>query len=380
MRCLQNIKKQYSNLQIEEMKIKIDKIMSASPISLDTDKLIRTFEHLTDSLSNELENIKKSPINKTMENLISQPEIKPLNNDIFWHIGNAYQQPLQNLVNQAQFDTKKSNLATNDHIRISETNTHNINLPTPVHSTTNTYSQAQAYYPKAPSHTPIQTQSLVHTPIQTQSLVHTPIQAETPTQLQIPVQTPVQTAPQKKRPTHLPAFQPTPVTSIRDQTPYNSTTPQQNIYNGLQQAFPQNYSHQQIQNKANTTPAREQENTTVTNNHIMATTEKPTLPFTPSPSANRPKTLGQAMAMQIISGENFPSQKPITIHSIPRQSASSMQPVPETTTSQPSTSQTNPNFSTAIRKLADINASQTTFGDHIGSYAKNLQSPKHLDK
>lgn len=369
MRGLQNTKKHYSNLQIEEMKIKIDKIMSASPISLDTDKLIRTFERLTDSLSSELENIKKSPINKNLENLISQPEIKPLNNDIFWHIGNAYQQPTKDLVNQAQFDTRNSNLATNEHIRISETNTHNINLPTPVHSTTNTYTQAQAYYPKSPS----------HTPIQTQSLVHTPIQAQTPTQLQIPVQTPVQTAPQKKRPTDLPAIQPTPVTSVRDQTPYNSTTPQQDIYNGLQQAFPQNYSHQQIQNKANTTPAREQENTTVTNNHIMATTGKPTLPFTPSPSANRPKTLGQAMAMQIISGENFPSQKPITIHSIPRQSAFSMQPVPETTTSQPSTSQTNPNFSTAIRKLADINASQTTFGDHIGSYVQNLQSPKHLD-
>lgn len=341
MQGLQNIKRQYSSLQIETMKDKIDKIMSATSIALDNKKLVETFDGLTSILSKELEIIKVKPINKSLENLIPVLESKKFSSDIFWHIEHA----VQNQANEAPVShshQQPPNLSSkmDQFNNVANSIAHNFNVATPVQSTStyNTYQQPQ-----------------------------------------VPVQTPA-----------VQANQLTPVASVREQTPYISTTPQQVIYNGVHSVLTKTYSQQGGQSSMSvSTPMREveksqervqarvpeksQERTNGSQTKATSESQRPTLPLTPSPSIAGMKPVQHAMAMQILAAANKNNPKSVTIHSTRGLSQANDQPVPETATSITSMSPLNPNFSQAVKMLAEISASQTTFGDHVSTYSPNFE-------
>ena len=67
VQVLQNVKSQYSSLQLDFMKDKIDKIMSNNPIALEHESLKRILENLGQRISSDLNSIKGKSISKPLE-------------------------------------------------------------------------------------------------------------------------------------------------------------------------------------------------------------------------------------------------------------------------------------------------------------------------
>ena len=328
MHALRNVKNQYKDLQIEDMKVKIDKIMSASPVALDREKLVKTFVGLTDCLSVELENIKLSPINKTLDDLITRKEGKTLKSDIFWHIGSAVQQDTKQISSNTSISREKNtNSLAGESARDREMSVQDLQVRSPMPSNT-TYLNTN--YMQTPYHSTAITPS--------QNNLKSSMKSPRQNKLTIPVQSPTQNSMTAQNPS-------SPEASVKSQNIFISKTPQQSIYSGIYTTVSQTYTPPSTSRDiiANRPPIETQ---TISTTNSSA---KLTLPLTPSPLVSAAKPLQQhAMTMQILAATN---------NTIRQQQADSDQ------VDNQASRTSNPGFTIAVNRLADISALQTTFGD-----------------
>ena len=281
MHALRNIKNQYKDLQIEDMKVKIDRIMSASPVALDSEKLVKAFVGLTDCLSVELENIKLSPINKTLDDLITRKEGKTLKSDIFWHIGNAVQKDTKQISsNTSMSREKRTNSLAGESAIDQVLSVQDLQVSSPMPSNT-TYLNTN--YLRTPYHSTAITPS--------QNNLKSSMKSPRQNNLTIPVQSPTQNSMTAQNAS-------SPEASVRSPNIYISNKPQQSIYSGIYTTVSQAYTPPSTSRDiiANSPPIETQ---TISTTNSSA---KLTLPLTPSPSVSAAKPL-QQHAMTISSSQ-----------------------------------------------------------------------------